>query len=335
MLTEDLDGDSHEDLLVVSLGDDCGDPTAPLGIHEFHGSAAGISTSNDEFACEHMIVEFLGLPDPIRWTTEPTTNLRYRRATAAERADNEWSRSTYLVEAGSINTDASGGIATFELPIPEQDREIQVVEMNLMSSETGHRVIELSATTTASTVTSIIPTFGNYESEWAWNAAAAEYVLYGALLNMIVEDFRDRVIGYGYVERLNALGEEPGTRLDCEGPKDGVSLTTLPNGTGLGDGDLLVLSWSPGGGGLEDGLPPTEPNKYCDINHPHDCEPNVPCGPCSDDDGWDPDPPQLNVKNCGDTTNNDGDMQGEDQYDEFCKNAERLKVCLNSTLIDL
>ncbi|RMG99698.1 MAG: hypothetical protein D6705_02400 [Deltaproteobacteria bacterium] len=83
-----------------------------------------VQPADDAVPCE-----FDGLDDPVAWSTDPVTGLRYRRATLAEREANGWPASTYLVEAAPhVQAVEAGAPNLPPLPVPLSDDEVEVLE---------------------------------------------------------------------------------------------------------------------------------------------------------------------------------------------------------------
>ena len=167
------------------------------GSHD-SGHASGLEGSR-------ILPQFVGLDDPDRWDVHRPSGLRFRRATRMELAENGWDPGTFLVETGRLYRNAGQGARHLDVLLPLRDGFAQMVEFDLLSSQTGPLAIETRAVPgpggSTVQVTASTPEFHFYHSEGRVDRRGVD--LGGALMLLVSSD-GGGVSGHGVVQGIDA-----------------------------------------------------------------------------------------------------------------------------------
>jgi hypothetical protein len=264
--------------------------------------------------------EDLGQPDPVAWSSDPVSGLRYRRATTLELQRNDWRTGTWLVEASEVRDLASSGAVDLDVPLPEIEGRVGSLGLSLVASEQAPTHFSFGP----SGATTFDPVFHGYLTRRDQRDQHFVQLVAGA------GDFLVRGRAYRHISIEEGVQPELRT-LAIGSPDAQTQLQPLPGDSGLTPTDLLTVVFSPAG--LPEPLPPASPPpleclQWLATQQP--CAPN-PEGECELPACTIPADPNPNAPSadCTDGIDNDGDGLTDVGQDPTCQHSPECDPVTN------
>jgi hypothetical protein len=247
-----------------------------------------------------VVPAFATLPDPTRWSVDPHTGARFRRATRAELQRNQWDAGTYLIEGRALLGAATSGAERIDVLVPLSDTRTRRVELDLRDAVVGLEFIERRAQPRGLKTTIKRPTLFEYVTTGLDLRRARP--MRGAWLGLLAGD-DGGVYGYGLLE---------GVEIAIDAPNPGWYVAPLPApGPAIKPSDLMKVSqlWLGSFGEAQ--------FEQCSNDLVLTCGwlcAVIPGLPCDNNPHLDPSPA---TNHCTDGFDNDGDNKS-DSGDEDC-----------------